>query len=87
MFTTIDVPGASGTPANGINPGGDIVGFYENGPVFHGFLFSKGAFTTIDVPGASVTFASGINPTGDIVGSYNNATGNVTGLHGFLRSK
>jgi uncharacterized membrane protein len=89
-FTTINVPGAIATEANGINVQGDIVGFYYsatgdilNTVRFHGFLLSKGVFTTIDVPGAGQTGARGINPQGDIVGSYENATGG----HGFLLSK
>src|SRR5438034_6405193 len=52
-FTPIDVPGAFFTEPVGINPEGDIVGFYSNAIGAHGFLLSKGAFTPIDVPGAS----------------------------------
>src|SRR5713226_3819973 len=37
-FTTIDVPGAAFTEAAGINPQGDIVGFYIAGTANHGFL-------------------------------------------------
>jgi uncharacterized membrane protein len=41
-FTTIpDFPGASATGAQGINAEGNIVGFYSNGAVFHGFRLSK----------------------------------------------
>ena len=88
-FTTIDVvalPGALAgtTNALGINPRGDIVGFYSdrffNG---HGFLLSKGSFTEIVVPAASNTLPSGINPKGDIVGYYIDGSGG----HGFLLSK
>jgi uncharacterized membrane protein len=86
VFTTIDVPGASGTVAFGINPGGDIVGFFAVGSgstsQLHGFLLSKGVFTTIDVPGMSETLAFGINPQGDIVGY----TTNFDVAHGFLLS-
>ena len=41
-FTTIDAPGATSTFALGINPPGDIVGFYDDhsgNP--HGFLLGK----------------------------------------------
>jgi len=77
-FTTIDVPCSAcpggialQTSASGINPAGDIVGFFndQNGKV-HGFLRSGGQFTTIDVPGALATSANGISPSGDIVGNY-----------------
>ena len=37
-FTPIDVPGASDTRAVGINPSGQIVGFYDGSTGQHGFL-------------------------------------------------
>ena len=82
---TIDVPCAAcpggiarSTSAQGINPGGDIVGSYVDAVgKSHGFLLSGGQFTSIDVPGALVgvagnlpTVARGINPGGDIVGNF-----------------
>ena len=79
-FTTIDVPGASATLPRGINPEGDIVGFYGVGTAFRGFLLHQGIVTDIEVPGASATRPRSINPQGDIVGFY--VTGGVT--HGFL---
>ena len=86
-FTTIDFPGAFDTIASGINPAGDIVGWYSNGRGEHGFLLSKGAFTAIDVPGATFgTEAAGINPEGDIVGTYYTPTDGFC-PHGFLLSK
>src|SRR5262245_9968155 len=51
-FTAIDVPGASFTLPRGINPEGDIVGFYGVGAATHGFLLHEGIFADIDVPGA-----------------------------------
>ena len=79
-FTTIDVPGAFGTTARGINPKGNIVGFFFDATGFHGFLFSKGAFTTIDAPDSLFTVVFSINPEGSIVGS-------TSAGHGFLLSK
>ncbi len=84
-FTTIDVPCAAcpggiarATSTQGINPEGDIVGFYvDEIGTSHGFLLSDGQFTTIDVPGSLAgvtgtlpTAARGISPSGNIVGSY-----------------
>ncbi len=76
-FTTIDVPGAVATLAQGINDHGQIVGEYLDGITGpgHGPLLD-GTFTTIDVPGASFTVARGINNRGQIVGSADG--------HGFL---
>jgi probable HAF family extracellular repeat protein len=82
-FTTIDVPGAFGTVALGINQRGQIVGVYNDSMEVHGFLYDRGVFTPIDVPGAgaSNTTARGITPAGQIVGYYRDSTGTP---HGFL---
>ena len=77
-FATVDVPGASGTLATGINNRGQIVGiYYDTAGNSHGFLLKRGNFSTVDVPGSLVgvfgtlqTEANGINPEGDIVGDY-----------------
>ena len=79
-FTTIDVPGALSTLPRGINPRGDILGFYGVAGAFHAFLLHEGTFTDIDVPGAAFTRPRSINPQGDVVGFY--GTGSVS--HGFL---
>jgi probable HAF family extracellular repeat protein len=80
-FTTIDVPGASSTVAQGINDRGQIVGGYSDeifGPS-HLFVTDGDQFVTIDIAGSSNTTAFGINNQGKIVGSY------VTSeQHGFL---
>src|SRR2546422_145484 len=68
VFEWIDVPGAVGTRAFGLNPRGDIVGSYTDGTGTHGFVRSDGVLTTINYPGAATTEAWGINPRGDIVG-------------------
>jgi hypothetical protein len=81
-FTTIDIPGATFTEANGITPGGDIVGDYTTADGrSHGFLLSGDEFTSFDVPGATDTFAFGINARSDIVGPYDSADGL---RHGYL---
>jgi probable HAF family extracellular repeat protein len=86
-FTTIDVPGASATFADGINDAGQIVGTNNTAGNFHGFLDIGGSFTTIDVPGAFDTGAHGINDAGQIVGNFS-VGGPLSPTifpHGFLR--
>ena len=57
-YTLIDVPGAAGTQAYGINDKGTVVGWWfepptAKGSVYHGYLRDKkGNLTTFDVPGA-----------------------------------
>ena len=81
VYTTIDVPGASLTRATGINDSGQIVGDYQDGKGFHGYLLdSNGTFTRLDVPGAASTHAYGINDNGLIVGQYTDSTGNTHGV-------
>jgi len=97
-FTTIDDPLSNCLPANcavgsspfntvaqGINNSGQIVGYYSDGSIYHGFLYSSGAFTNIDYPSAASpgTFAEGINDAGQIVGYYFDGFGDY---HGFLDS-
>jgi probable HAF family extracellular repeat protein len=89
-FTSIDYPGAVLTNAQGISPGGDIVGYYtDNTGKQHGFLLSNGNFTSIDFPGATLTNARGIGPDGDVVGSYSTSVGTQppATIHGFLLSR
>src|SRR5438132_1776230 len=66
----MDVNGASGTAAGGINASGDIVGSYGVGvlhSIVHGFLLSGGSYTTLDPPGSLQTNAFGINDARQIV--------------------
>src|SRR5580658_6294679 len=70
-FTTIDFPSAASTQSWGINPRGDIVGFYTTSDTAsHGFLLSGGHFTPINFPGAAVTLINGVDPRGDLVGEF-----------------
>lgn len=89
-FSSIDYPGAVLTNAQGISPGGDIVGTYvDTSGNQHGFLLSNANFSSIDFPSATVTFARGISPDGDIVGSYSTSVGTQppATIHGFLLSQ
>jgi uncharacterized membrane protein len=83
-FTTIDVPGATGTLALDINSQGMVVGRYGSGGTSHGFLYSPtGEIVTIDFPGSSFTVAASINDRGDIVGMYALPSA-PTQRHGYL---
>jgi uncharacterized membrane protein len=89
-FSSIDYPAAVLTNAQGISPGGDIVGTYvDTSGNQHGFLLRNGNFSSIDFPGATVTFARGISADGDIVGSYSASVGTQppATIHGFLLSQ
>jgi hypothetical protein len=71
-FTTIDVPGATRTAANG-NSTHQVVGDFDDAGGTHGFVLNNdnGVFTTIDVPGAKSTSLNGINAAGQLAGTYN----------------
>jgi len=89
VITTLDVPGATLTNAQGINHQGDIVGtFIDAAGRQHGFLRSGSQYRTIDFPGAQASFARGINDAGDIVGTYQRQgeTGGIPN-HGFLLTR
>jgi len=82
-YTTINLPGATGTSLYAINNLGDTVGVYTDASgVNHGFLMSNGSVTTLTFPGSTATNAQGINDSGDIVGST--VVANVR--HGYLFS-
>lgn len=77
-WTTIDYPGASETLAHGID-GDNIVGYYSDGSIHHGFVYDGLSYTRLDMPGATATYAWDID--GDnIVGHYSDGTGG----HGFV---
>jgi hypothetical protein len=81
-YTTVNYPGAPGTSLTGINPSGEMSGFYCSDPacgetgnastnVEHSFVVSKkGVFTSFDPPGATGSLASTVNPSGTVVGAY-----------------
>ena len=92
----IDVPGATLTVAQGINAGGDIVGWYADASKKqHGFVRSgEDSWTSIDFPTedpsnpVAATDARGIGPGGDIVGTYRLTHEPTTvPAHGYLLTK
>jgi probable HAF family extracellular repeat protein len=89
VFSTIDFPGAVSTNPQGINAGGEIVGWYtDTAGKTHGFVMSGGSFRSVDYPGAKSTQLRGIGPSGDVVGAYQrqNESGGVP-IHGFLLTR
>ena len=79
----ITYPGSTVDSANGINSGGEIVGFYGNGGALTGFTFNSAVYTSNAVPGSVATNDLGVNDSGQVVGGYTDG-GNQT--HGFLLS-
>jgi hypothetical protein len=82
-YTTVDYPGAPGSALTGLNPSGELSGYFCSDPacgltgnassdVEHSFVLSKkgGIFTTFDPPGATGSVASTVNPSGAVVGAY-----------------
>lgn len=88
VFTPIDYSdaGAHNTNADGINPQGEIVGYYQDASgKWRGFYRSAwGEFTPLDVPGALATYARRINAKGQIAGYFRDS-GNV--MRGFVLSR
>jgi uncharacterized membrane protein len=87
-FSTIDVPGATRSEANG-NSTREIAGDFDvvvNGVTHtHGFVLNKGVFTTIDAPGAEGgTVINGINVFGWLAGTSFDASG---AAHAFFENK
>jgi uncharacterized membrane protein len=82
-FSTIDVPNATGTAANG-NSTHEIAGQFDGGGTTHGFVLNKGVFTTIDVPGAVASVVNGINAPDRLGGAYLDSMGT---FHAFFENK
>ena len=84
-YAEIVVPGAVLTNAQGINAGGDVVGFYRDAAAkVRGFVWKGGEVTAIEYPGAVLTEARGISPSGRIVGTYRMPGEPGVNVHGFL---
>ena len=67
VYTTLTVPGSTGTVAFSVNSLGEIVGGYvDNSSVTHGFVDTAGASTQVDFPGAVATIVTDMNTAGDI---------------------
>lgn len=89
VFSPLNFPGAVLTNAQGINAGGEVVGWYtDTAGNTHGFVMSGGEYRSVDYPGAKSTQLRGIGPSGDVVGAYQrqNESGAVP-IHGFLLTR
>ena len=75
-YTLIEVPGATGTAARGINDHGVVVGWYNQpSHINPGFIYSGGVFQTVMHAGARATNFEAVNNAGIAVGGWNDATG------------
>ena len=68
------------TSAQGINVGGDVVGFCLVDGKGHGYLLSRGVFTFLDVPGTTV-LAVNVSAQKAVIGSYSAPDG---AGHGYI---
>jgi hypothetical protein len=104
-YVTVDVPGAliglTGvlpTSLKGINPAGDIVGFYfappgssaackvaATAPCQKGFLLHRGVFSTVVPEGHEGSIPQRITPTGNIYGCYHDLD-YMGSMFGFTRT-
>jgi probable HAF family extracellular repeat protein len=73
-FTTVNVPQASDTFAQGINNSSQIMGTFDG---LHIFVDTAGNFTTFDPPPGKGVFVRGINDSGQIVGFYQDSSGSA----------
>ena len=78
------LPSNDNSQATGVNDGGWVVGFYQEGPnsspTFTGFLDKSGVISLVMAPGATSTEALGVNDLGWIVGDYTLSNGDMFGF-------
>ncbi len=81
QLALLDPSGPIGKSVNSfalsLNNFGCIVGAFQAGQAFHGFLDCDGHVETIDFPGAPSTEAFGINDFGEIIGIYADSANNT----------
>jgi uncharacterized membrane protein len=69
VYTTVDVPNATGSAAFDIDNGGDIVYGWTDATTTHGALLHNGTYYQVDFPGALASDAHGINDKHTIIGN------------------
>jgi hypothetical protein len=96
-YAPINVPGALGTEARGVNVYGEVAGFYKTTtctdynvlvtqcPV-KGFRYVNGSYLKLMVPGSVSTAILGLNDYGDLVGYYSKMQSGCSRpvYHGFI---
>jgi probable HAF family extracellular repeat protein len=85
-YVNLDYPGVNfQTFPEAINKEGQIVGWYNDVSLDHGFLYSNGSFTALNDPSGGNTWARGINDQGHIVGYFQSGAPNGSSIyHGFV---
>jgi uncharacterized membrane protein len=76
-FTSLTVPGASGTTAVAINDSGTIAGdWFDSANNTHAYVRSPdGSFKTFDFPGAVLTSVQSVNDFGAVLGYFQTTVG------------
>jgi PEP-CTERM motif len=78
------LPSNDNSQATGVNDGGWVVGFYQEGPnsspTFIGFVDKSGVVSLLVPPGATSSQALGVNDLGWIVGDYTISNGDMFGF-------
>ena len=88
-FRTIDYPaeGVQYTNVRGINPAGDIVGYYGKDGIMHPFLLTRhGEWSTLDYPGHAQSGFTRILPDGTMLGTYFDAS-NYSDMRAVVRNR
>jgi uncharacterized membrane protein len=67
-YTAIDYQGSTRTIGQKVNARREVVGYYEAGAVWHGFVWRRGTFQQEDYPGAVHTMIHGVNNEGTTCG-------------------
>ena len=80
-YTPIDYPGSVETFAEGID-GNNVVGYYDDGIVYHGFLFDGSSTGPSTIPWGSGGLCPSVISGTHIVGAYDDYA--QAGQHGFV---
>ncbi|WP_180541831.1 hypothetical protein [Nevskia soli] len=83
-FKHLEYPGAVQTYAQGINAGGEVVGYYVGtSGLANGFVYQGGTYTGVDITDSSSTWLYGVNKSGETVGALHRTIGSAAVTVGF----